>query len=193
MSRLTAEDPRFTYGDYVQWIGDERWELYEGKAVLMSPGPSRAHQHILMDLSFQVASHLRDHPCQVYFAPFDVRLPEGDEPDAEVATVLQPDLVVICDPSKLDDAGCRGAPDWVVEIASPSTASRDRVAKRDLYEKHGVKEYWLVDPADDSLLVYRLDPATRRFDRGASSRRPTATPVGVLPGLVVDWSRTIGH
>jgi Uma2 family endonuclease len=191
MARLTAEEPRFTYGDYVQWSGDERWELYEGKAVLMSPAPSRGHQELLADLAYQVSSHLRDHPSKVYFAPFDVRFPEGNEPDSEVATVLQPDLVVVCDPSKLDDAGCRGAPDWIVEIASPSTASRDRVTKRDLYEKHGVKEYWLVDPGDRSLLVYRFDPGTRRFDAGTSARRPAETPVGVLPTLVIDWSRTL--
>jgi Uma2 family endonuclease len=191
MARLTAEEPRFTYGDYVQWTGDERWELYEGKAVLMSPGPAREHQELLMDLAVQVGSHLRDHACKVYVAPFDVRFPESDEPDAEVATVLQPDLLVVCDPAKLDDAGCRGAPDWVVEIASPSTVSRDRVIKRDLYEKHGVKEYWLVDPTDGAVLVYRLDSTKHRFDQGTVSQRPATTPVGVLPGLAIDWSRTL--
>lgn len=191
MSRLTAEEPRFTYGDYVQWIGDERWELYEGKAVLMSPAPSRAHQELLMDLSGQVWAFLRGHRCRAFFSPFDVRLPMGNEPDAEVSTVVQPDLVVVCDPAKLDHAGCRGAPDWVVEIASPSTASRDRVIKHDLYEKHGVREYWLLDPADGSVLVFRLQPATRRFDEGTRALRPASTPVGVLAGLTIDWSRTL--
>ena len=95
--------------------------------------------------------------------------------------------------AKLDDAGCRGAADWVVEVASPSTDTRDRVAKRDLYEKHGVKEYWLVDPANGTVLLYRLDPTTRRFDAGTSSRRPETTAVGILPGLVIDWSRTLAR
>ncbi|MCA9712927.1 MAG: Uma2 family endonuclease, partial [Myxococcales bacterium] len=126
--------PRFTYGDYRQWMGDERWELIDGEAYLMSPAPKRRHQRASMGLSAQIANALEGGSCQVYAAPFDVRLPDGDEADDDVATVVQPDVVVICDPAKLDDAGCRGAPDWVVEILSPSTTARDRIDKRDLYQ-----------------------------------------------------------
>ena len=106
--RLWAE-PRFTYGDYLLWDGEERWELYEGEAILMSPGPSRLHQSLVGEIYRQIATFLLDSNCQVYIAPFDIRLPKGDEADELVETVLQPDISVVCDTSKLDKAGCRGA------------------------------------------------------------------------------------
>ncbi|MHB8767226.1 MAG: Uma2 family endonuclease [Deferrisomatales bacterium] len=102
-----------------------------------------------------MGSYLADKPCRLYVAPFDVRLPRGSEPDDEVDTVVQPDLVVVCDRAKLDDRGCRGAPDLVIEILSPSTAARDHIDKLALYEKHGVREYWLVHPTDRLVMIYR--------------------------------------
>lgn len=164
MPQQAPAAPRFTYGDYRRWHGDERWELIDGEARAMSPAPSRLHQQVLTRLAAQIVPALEDGPCEVYVAPFDVRLPRGDEPDDEIETVLQPDLSIICDPEKLDGAGCRGAPDWVIEVLSPATEARDRVHKRALYERHGVREVWLVDPEDRTVTVYR---------RASRSRRPT--------------------
>ena len=147
--------PRFTYGDYVQWKGDERYELIDGVVHQMSPAPSRRHQELVTEIVHQIRSQIpRSSPCRAYASPFDVRLPSGDEPDAEVETVVQPDVVVVCDPVKLDDAGCRGAPDWVIEVSSPSSSVRDRVDKVALYRRVGVREYWLVDPTASSVSVW---------------------------------------
>jgi hypothetical protein len=105
---------------------------------------------------YQIMKHTElKSECKVYFAPFDVRLPEYDEADDFVNTVVQPDISVICNKDKLDDKGCRGAPDLIMEILSPSTASRDLQIKKNLYEKHGVKEYWIVHPGDKIVIVYR--------------------------------------
>lgn len=184
--RKNAEPPRFTYGDYVKWQGDERWELIGGEVYLMSPAPSRAHQAILAQLTFQAQSYFDDKPCQVYFAPFDVRFPESAEPDDEIDTVLQPDLVVICDADKLDDAGARGAPDWVVEILSPSTTGRDRVAKRAVYERHGVREYWVVDPTSRVVIVHELRNGAFRVREQAGEG--TWGPA-IFPELQIRWQR----
>ena len=97
-------------------------------------------------------------PCVVYSAPLDVRLPRRDEPDSDVDTVVQPDLLVVCDKKKLDNKGCLGAPDLVIEILSPSTASLDCIQKRALYERHGIKEFWTVDPSNRIVTVYLLGP-----------------------------------
>ncbi len=107
------------------------------------------------------------------------------EADDSVDTVVQPDVAVICDPSKLDEKGCRGAPDWIVEVLSPGTSKKDQLEKRDLYERHGVHEYWLLHPTDQTLMIYRLD--------GASYGKPDVltlegeTPVEAIDGLVIRW------
>lgn len=183
----TAINRRFTYGDYVQWQGDDRWELIDGEPHLMSPAPSRVHQKILGNLFMQIAGFLENHKCEAYIAPLDVRLPQGDEADEEVDTVVQPDLVVVCDASKLDDAGCRGAPDWVIEIASPSTAIRDLVKKRDLYERCSVLEYWSIEPRERSLTIFRLEGG--RFLPGNTLKAEGKIEAAILPGLVLDLDR----
>jgi Uma2 family endonuclease len=181
--------PRFTYGDYVRWQGDERWELVAGEAHLMSPAPSRRHQEVVVGLLEQIARTLRDSRCRVYVAPFDVRLPRGAEDDADIDTVVQPDLAVICDETKLDEAGCRGAPDWILEVLSPATAARDRVQKRDLYERHGVREYWLVDPDGATWTAYRLDPASGRFAAREEGKAEGTAHPAILPTVVIEWAR----
>ena len=183
-----AEPPRFTYGDYLRWTGDDRWELHDGKPVLMSPAPSCRHQETVVALLAQIAPFLRGRPCSVFVAPFDVRLPEGGEADAEVVTVVQLDLLVVCDPAKLDDLGCHGAPDWVIEVLSPATEARDRVQKRDLYERHGVREYWLVDPDRPVVTIYRLDPTQSRFAAPHVGSAEGTTASASLPDLAIDWS-----
>ena len=123
----------------------------------MSPGPNRLHQKWLGDLHVQFHTYLEGKPCEVYLAPFDVRLSDYEQAtDEDVITVVQPDILVVCDQNKLDDRGVKGAPDLVVEIISPSTAKRDITTKYVLYQRYGVKEYWLMYPNDRTLLVYRL-------------------------------------
>jgi Uma2 family endonuclease len=150
------KDELFTYGDYLKWDNDERWELIDGVAYNMTPAPTRFHQQISGELAFQLLSYFRNTSCKVYAAPFDVRLPEGDETEEAIRTVVQPDISVICDPSKLDVKGCIGSPDLIVEILSPATARKDMKEKFLRYERAGVKEYWIVDPSGKIVTVYRL-------------------------------------
>lgn len=180
---------RYTYADYVQWTGDERWELIDGAAFDMTPAPSRLHQEIIGELYLQIATQLRGHRCRVYIAPFDVRLPKGNEPDGAVDTVVQPDVAVICDPSKLDDAGCRGAPDWILEVLSPRTSARDRQLKRDLYGRCGVREYWHLDPDTRRLVRYQLAADRAGFGEPTEGSAEGCTRPALLPELSIDWSR----
>lgn len=146
----------FSYDDYLNW-DEGRWELIDGIVYNMTPAPSRQHQKISMDLAAIIHGQLTESSCEVYAAPFDVRLPDNENAtDDEILTVVQPDIVVICDPAKLDKRGCLGAPDLVIEILSPATAAHDLKEKRDIYERHGVQEYWLVHPEDKIFMVYRL-------------------------------------
>ncbi len=148
----------FTYADYLGWPEGERWELIDGEAFAMSPAPTNHHQLIVGELFAAIHEHLRGKPCRPFVAPFDVRLPRAGTANAEVDTVVQPDISVVCDPDKLkDNHGCLGAPDWVIEVLSPGTAVRDQRTKRALYEHHGVAEYWLVHPVDRSVTIYRLE------------------------------------
>ena len=123
----------------------------------MSPAPARVHQDISMRFSVLLHDFFKDRGCSVYAAPFDVRFPDSDNAEDEaIDTVVQPDISVICDPEKLDNRGCVGAPDLIIEILSPSTAGKDLKDKRALYEQHGVKEYWLAHPTDQVVMTYRL-------------------------------------
>lgn len=152
---LKREEQRFTYRDYVRWPEGERWELIDGTPYDMSPAPSTAHQRILRELAAQFSEYLRGKTCEVFFAPFDVRLPQGDEKDEDVLTVVQPDLVVICEKSRIDEKGGRGAPDLIVEILSPATARKDMREKLSLYERVGVGEYWVVHPTDETVMIFK--------------------------------------
>jgi len=178
-------EEKYTYGDYLRWDDGERWELIDGVAYNMTPAPARRHQGILTELAGQLFNCLRDKPCKLYLAPFDVRLPENDEADEEVTTVVQPDIVVICDPSKLDDRGARGAPDLVIEILSPSTSRKDMKIKFELYEKRGVREYWIVDPSGGTVMIFRLD-ADGRYGRPQVYTDEDSAPVGIFEDLVID-------
>ncbi len=176
---------KYTYGDYLTWPEEERWELIDGIPWNMTAAPSRAHQEILGDLFRQISTFLLDKTCLAFFAPFDVRLPEAGEADDDITTVVQPDLSVICDPAKLDERGCRGAPDVIMEVISPATAVRDQIHKVALYEKHGVKEYWLVHPTD-RLVTIRLLDAAGRYGMPRIHEAKGRLPVATLPGLEID-------
>ena len=158
---------KFTYKDYLLWSDNERWELIDGIAFNMSPTPSRRHQDISLFFSRLFGNFLEGKDCRVYAAPFDVRLSgefkaslQGSRksevcPDEDIDTVVQPDISVFCDENKLDDRGAVGTPDLVIEILSLSTASKDLKEKFFLYEKSGVREYWIVDPANKTLTVFK--------------------------------------
>jgi Uma2 family endonuclease len=149
------DDRLYLYRDYRAWPDDERWELIDGVAWNMSPAPSMAHQALSAELTYAIRSFLGKSGCRVFAAPFDILLPESpDQADDDVPNVVQPDLAVICDPSRLRPFGCVGAPDWVIEILSPYTSRRDMVKKLSLYERHGVREYWVIDPGNRYVHVY---------------------------------------
>jgi Uma2 family endonuclease len=182
---LRKTDEHYTYGDYLSWPGGERWELINGIAWNMSPAPSRAHQMLLGELFARFHAWLADKPCQVFLAPFDVALPaDPHQAHDEVDTVVQPDLSVFCDPTRLTDAGARGAPDLVVEILSPWTSKKDLNDKFTLYETRGVREYWVVDPAG-SVQVYRLDDSGRYADPDILVKSGTAAST-VLDGFSIE-------
>jgi len=181
-------EKRFTYADYCSWPEEERWELIDGVAFCMSPAPARIHSLVSMGLLKQLLPFFDGRPCEVHAAPFDVRLPTGGEPDGEIMTVVQPDILIVCDEQKLDDKGCRGGPDLVIEILSPSTASRDCIRKRALYEKHGIREYWLMDPANRIVTVYTLN-SEGRFDIPFMYAESDVIEVSLFPGLRIDLTR----
>ncbi len=161
VKKLNEElNEKFSYADYLAWPDDERWELIEGVAYDMSPAPAREHQRLSAIIFAKIYNFLSGRECEVYFAPFDVRLAEAEDENYEkIETVVQPDIVVICDQNKLDKRGCLGAPDITVEILSPSTSYKDQTEKLLLYEKHGVKEYWIVNPDAKYIMIYRLEGA----------------------------------
>ena len=175
----------YTYGDYCTWPADERWEIIDGEAFDMTPAPTPFHQELQADLVAQFRSFLRGKPCRVIPSPVDVLLPKGDEVDELVRTVVQPDIIVVCDADKIGEKRVRGAPDLVVEILSPATASRDMLLKRRKYEQAGVREYWLVHPQDRIVTVF-LRETGETF--GAPSYHPDIgrVAVTVLPGLEID-------
>ncbi len=149
----------------------------------MSAAESRQHQ----DVGSQILQHLRGKPCRPYVAPFDIRLPRQQEADDKVDTTVQPDIAVICDRSKLDDKGCRGAPDWIIEVVSPSSAIMDMEKKRKLYERHGVKEYWIVHPTDRWLMVYTLGE-DGKYGQFQLFGLDEPASVGLFPELSIDWA-----
>ncbi len=158
-------DRIYTYADYKTWPDDERWELIEGVAWNMSPAPNLSHQSISMAFSSIIHTWLRSKECVVFAAPFDVVLPDGPgQHEDQATTVVQPDVAVICDRAKLRPWGCFGAPDWAIEILSPYTSKKDMSDKLALYEKHRVAEYWIVDPGNRYIHVYRLGADGRYGD-----------------------------
>jgi Uma2 family endonuclease len=181
----------FTYGDYLTWPEDERWEIIHGVAYNMSPAPSTEHQRVSRRLLVQFDHFFTQGPCEIFSAPFDVCLPKGDEDDEAIETVVQPDLAIICDPMKVDSNGCKGAPDLIIEIISPSTAKKDRHEKFFLYEEHGVKEYWTVHPLEYLIEVFALgDDGT--YGRPNIYARDDLLPVSLFPGLEIPLARIFG-
>lgn len=145
----------YSYADYLTWKLKERVELLHGKIYAMSPAPASVHQRISSRLGFEVQLYLQNSGCEVFYAPFDVRL-ESVKPDDKNLTVVQPDICVICDPKKIDKRGCIGAPDLVIEILSPGNTDKEMKFKFELYESAGVLEYWIVNPTEKVVFIYKL-------------------------------------
>jgi Uma2 family endonuclease len=185
MAQIALENKNYSYGDYLNWPDEERWELIEGVPYDMTPAPSTNHQRIAVELLRQISTFLFNRDCEVFIAPFDVRLPEGDEADEQIFSVVQPDIAVICDPAKIDGRGCRGTPDFIIEILSPSTAAKDQIQKVALYEKHGVKELWIVHPGD-KLVFVRLLQDGGGYGIPKIYEGKGRLPVTILPGLEID-------
>lgn len=144
----------YSYADYLKWQLQEKVELIKGKILAMSPAPTRFHQDIAVKMTIKWGNFLYKSPCKVYTAPFDVRLPVASKGKAD--TVVQPDLCVVCDLSKLDEAGCNGSPDLIIEILSKGNSKREMDTKFDLYQEAGVREYWIIDPLRRMVLLYSL-------------------------------------
>ncbi|MDR0614137.1 MAG: Uma2 family endonuclease [Dysgonamonadaceae bacterium] len=189
MEIVLDRNKRYTYADYLTWLDNKRRELIDGAVHLMSPSASKRHADISGNISWHIKGYIRKRKgCyKVYTAPFDVRLSaDGEKENDKIYTVVQPDICVICDPSKLNYRGCLGAPDMVVEILSPSTGRYDYTKKFDLYEASGVREYWIVDPGLRSVSVYLLQ-ADGKYDEGTFYEEGTdKIPVHVLDGLSLD-------
>jgi len=150
---------RYTYADYLTWIDDVRRELFDGFIKLMTPAPSRSHQRVSAKLMKIWGVYLENRKCEVYSAPSDVRFPKNKSPksDKQIYTVLQPDIYVICDLSKMDERGCLGAPDFIIEIISAKNSQRDVKDKFEIYQENGVREYWIVSPNDETVTVFLSD------------------------------------
>lgn len=149
-------DRPFTYDDYKSWPDTERWELINGEAYSMSPAPRRIHQSLVIQFAGQLDTWFAGKPCRPYMAPADVFLPEGDEALSDIEHIVQPDAFVVCDKTKLIDEGILGAPDFIIEVLSQSTAMKDQTEKRGLYESRGVREYWIVNPDTLEVFMYLL-------------------------------------
>ena len=176
---------RYTYADYYTWNDGKRYELIDGTAYLMEPAPLFGHQRVSVKLENQIENYLKGKPGEMSHAPFDVRLnfEKGDN------TVLQPDIVVFADQSKLFGTGCIGAPDMVIEILSPSTARRDRVKKFNQYLLAGVREYWIVDPDEKTVVANILENSVYV---GSTYHETDEVPVFVLDGCVIKLSEVFG-
>jgi Uma2 family endonuclease len=174
----------YSYADYFKWQFEERVELIKGKIFKMSPAPNFNHQVLAGEIYREIGNFLKKQPCRVFIAPFDVRLPRKSNEDKEIFTVLQPDICVVCDPSKYDSRGCVGAPDIVVEVLSPGNNAKELKNKYDVYEEAGVKEYWIISPQNNTFLINTL------IDGHYVTSRPLTTgdvvTTTILPGFSLD-------
>jgi Uma2 family endonuclease len=185
----------YTYADYLTWQFDERVELIRGKVVRMSPAPNTSHQSCSGNLYGIIWNYLQHKDCKVFNAPFDVRLPLPPEQQSNknIDTIVQPDISIICDLSKLDIQGCQGAPDWIIEILSPSTAQKDLTDKFDLYQHAGVQEYWVVHPSEATVIPYRLNTeGLYETLRPNPFVKGECVPSGLFPDFAVDLGEVFG-
>ena len=174
----------YTYADYYSWKFEERLELIKGKIFKMSPAPGGNHQTISFNIAGELYVFLKNKSCKAYPAPFDVRLVRDEKSDKKVKTVVQPDISVICDLTKVaDERSCLGAPDIVIEILSPGNNAKEIKTKYDLYEEFGVKEYWVVYPVEQSLMRYILNKEGKFISEGRALTIGDKVTTPILPGF----------
>ncbi|MEN9461648.1 MAG: hypothetical protein RIS84_1668 [Pseudomonadota bacterium] len=179
----------YSYADYLTWKFDETVELIKGHVMLTCPAPNLKHQRISRELAHYINTFLHKKKCELFVAPFDVKLYDSRKSqlsDCEVYSVVQPDLCVVCDPNKLTEQGCNGAPDWIIEILSKGNSKKEMRLKYDLYEEAGVTEYWLVYPYEQAVYQFVLNPETEKYQLAAMySEDEIATPF-LFPELKID-------
>ncbi len=178
---------RYSYADYLTWFDEKRRELVNGFVKLFA-APVRKHQEISINLATDVKIFLKNKPCRIYHAPFDVRFPaNGETEDSDIYTVVQPDISIICDKKKLDKRGCIGAPDMIIEILSKSSVAHDTKVKFELYEKHGVREYWIVRPDEETVTVFVLNDNMQKYEYISTYSNDTKIPVNIFNSeLIID-------
>jgi len=184
MGLALKDTEQHCYSDYLHWP-DNNYELIDGEAYFMAPAPNLEHQEVAGEIFRQIANALAGKKCRALIAPIDVRLPKKDEVDKYIDTVVQPDVLVVCDSNKLDRRGVRGAPDWVLEVLLPFTASHDQIKKRELYERHGVREYWLIHPIDRVLTIYRLQNG--EYGKAEILELSGSTAISILDDVRIEW------
>lgn len=173
---LPKNKENYTYDDYLKWDETERIEILDGFAYLQAT-PSRAHQSVSMELSRQISTFLKGKSCEVYAAPFSVKLDEKN--------VVEPDITIVCDKGKITEKGINGAPNLIIEIISPSSVKVDKMIKFNKYEKFGIKEYWIVDPLNKSVDVFILGD-NNRYDRQSTYIDEEKIKLSIIPELEVD-------
>jgi Uma2 family endonuclease len=190
---VSKRDNRYhTYADYLVWSNTHGDELIDGAAYVREPpSPSPSHQWITFELARQIAAALEDSGYQVYVAPLDVRLPKSAEADDLVDTVVQPDILIVSALQRVDARGVRGAPDWLAEVLSRSTARHDKLVKIPVYERAGVREVWLIDPEARIASLYRLEGG--RYGSPVLVPLVGQTRLTAVPGVTVDWDRLLAR
>lgn len=173
----------YSYANYLRWQFDERLELIKGRIFEMG-APSTTHQRLLLRMAIDFDAAMKGRNCETFIAPFDVRLPVKSKSDKDIFTVVQPDICVVCDQNKLDEKGCIGTPDLIVEILSPGNSNRDLKVKYDLYEEFGVKEYLVIDPKKSVFLKYNLN-IKHKFELERSYQGQDLYTSAILPGLTL--------
>ena len=180
---LPEKNKKYTYADYLTWSEEERWEIINGIPYLQA-APTWQYQAVLLELARQFANYLQDKSCRVFTAPFDLRIPEANEKDEETTNVVQPDIIIICDNSGLKKTGYYGVPELIIEVVSPSTGQKDKIEKFNLYEKAGVKEYWIVEPDEKVVMVFTLEEG--RYGRPQMYSEEDKVKVSIFDDLVID-------
>ena len=187
MTALRKLTETYTYADYQTWGDEVRGELIDGVFYDMTPAPSFRHQDVAGGVIEQLRRQLRGKSCKPYISPVDVLLLNEGRDDGKARNVVQPDVLIVCDRSKVTDKAMRGAPDWALEVLSPSTSRKDQIKKLDLYERAGVREYWLLHPIERVLTIYTRI-ADGRYGRPQVLEAIGSTALAILPEVLVDWA-----
>lgn len=184
MSIPKTKYDQFSYADYLGWNDGKRWEIINGLAYDMTPAPGTKHQQVSGALFSSIYNYLKGKSCQVFSAPLDVCLSESSEQDEDIYNVVQPDISVTCDPKKINEKGVKGSPDWIIEIISPTSVKYDFGTKLVLYQKYGVKEYWIVDPEAHTINVYLIDASGKYYPEKVYTGNDEISP-SLFPDLKI--------